>query len=338
MRILALSLLVRCILAVVPCLAPSLAAAKPPPPPFSSCVNLSNALEAPIEGHWGYTIRAEDIKRIAEAGFDAIRVPIRWSAHTEASPPHLIDPALFKRVDEVVAQGLSAGLKVIINVHHFEAFSSEPSRHAPQLAAMWEQISKHYTSAPDDVIFELINEPNDQATAQFMNRINQLLVTVIRETNPKRWIIFGGAQWGSLGGLLESLPPKARRVIASFHYYDPFSFTHQGATFVEPMQPAGKPWGTNAEHRSIANDMKRAAAYGETHGVPVLLGEFGVHITTKLEDRAHWLGHVRAGAEENGIGWCHWGWAAEFRMFDAENDVWIAPIRDALIRPNLEQN
>ena len=42
-------------------------------------VNLGNALEAPSEGSWGLYLKEEYFKDIAEAGFDSVRVPIRWS-------------------------------------------------------------------------------------------------------------------------------------------------------------------------------------------------------------------------------------------------------------------
>ncbi|HPU43798.1 MAG TPA: hypothetical protein PLS98_06260, partial [Dictyoglomaceae bacterium] len=45
-------------------------------------VNMGNALEAPKEGEWGVVIKDEYFKLIKEAGFDHVRIPIKWSAHT----------------------------------------------------------------------------------------------------------------------------------------------------------------------------------------------------------------------------------------------------------------
>jgi hypothetical protein len=50
-------------------------------------VNLGNALEAPKEGEWGVTLREEYFHLIAEAGFDSVRIPIRWSAHAALTEP-----------------------------------------------------------------------------------------------------------------------------------------------------------------------------------------------------------------------------------------------------------
>src|SRR5690349_11190137 len=44
-------------------------------------VNLGNMLEAPNEGDWGLTVQEEYLDRITEAGFDFIRLPVRWNTH-----------------------------------------------------------------------------------------------------------------------------------------------------------------------------------------------------------------------------------------------------------------
>ena len=36
------------------------------------------------------------------AGFDSVRIPIKWSAHAAKTAPYTIDPAFMDRVDHVV--------------------------------------------------------------------------------------------------------------------------------------------------------------------------------------------------------------------------------------------
>ncbi len=43
-------------------------------------VNLGNALDAPQEGEWGLTLRSELFDMIKEAGFDSVRIPVRWES------------------------------------------------------------------------------------------------------------------------------------------------------------------------------------------------------------------------------------------------------------------
>jgi endoglucanase len=44
-------------------------------------INLGNALDAPKEGQWGVMLKEEYFKIIKDAGFNSVRIPIRWSAH-----------------------------------------------------------------------------------------------------------------------------------------------------------------------------------------------------------------------------------------------------------------
>src|SRR5207247_7305573 len=70
-------------------------------------INLGNALEAPKEGEWGVTLKAEYFKRIKNAGFATVRLPVRWSAHAQAAAPYAIDAGFFRRVDWAIDQALA---------------------------------------------------------------------------------------------------------------------------------------------------------------------------------------------------------------------------------------
>src|SRR5262249_25372639 len=54
-------------------------------------INLGNALEAPKEGAWGVTLRPEYFQAIRQAGFATVRLPVKWSAHSQTSAPYTID-------------------------------------------------------------------------------------------------------------------------------------------------------------------------------------------------------------------------------------------------------
>src|SRR5690554_317868 len=119
-------------------------------------VNMGNALEAPVEGHWGMTIQKEFFALIKEAGFDHVRIPIKWSAHTAEQSPYTIDPTFFNRVDEVIDQALEQGLLVIINIHHYDELLQDPSGHEDRFLAIWRQIAQRYQDYPDTLYFELL--------------------------------------------------------------------------------------------------------------------------------------------------------------------------------------
>src|SRR5947207_10288721 len=81
-------------------------------------INFGNALDAPTEGAWGMELKEEYFAAIQSAGFQSVRIPIKWSAHAKADAPYAIDRPFFERVDWAIEQALSRGLAAVINVHH----------------------------------------------------------------------------------------------------------------------------------------------------------------------------------------------------------------------------
>ncbi len=50
-------------------------------------INMGNMLEAPQEGEWGVRLDEAYFKVIADAGFQNVRIPIKWSVRTATTPP-----------------------------------------------------------------------------------------------------------------------------------------------------------------------------------------------------------------------------------------------------------
>ncbi len=170
-------------------------------PPLGRGVNMGNMLEAPNEGEWGLYVEEEYFDRIKEAGFDFIRLPVNWKAHTkylghdDGDTAYYIDPTLFARVDEVVNWALKRNLPIIIDFHNYEELMSEPNLN--QFVFLWEQIAEHYKDYPPQVLFELLNEPHDQLDAALWNIYVVDALKVVRETNPTRDVIIGPANWNA---------------------------------------------------------------------------------------------------------------------------------------------
>ncbi|MCS7087486.1 MAG: cellulase family glycosylhydrolase, partial [Thermoflexales bacterium] len=114
-------------------------------------INVANALEAPREGDWGIVIEDYFFPLIRQAGFDTVRIPIRWSAHALREAPYTIDPAFFERVDWVIEQALNSDLNVVINVHHYEELFENPNAEWDRFLALWDQIATRYKDLPPTV-------------------------------------------------------------------------------------------------------------------------------------------------------------------------------------------
>lgn len=290
--------------------------------PVARCINLGNALEAPTEGDWGYVIERHHLTEIAAKGFDTVRLPARFSAHWDGR----IDPAFLARVDEVIGWARAEGLRVILDLHHFDELMHEPRAHADAFLAIWKELSEHYAGAPADLIFELLNEPSWELTTEKAVVLYERAMPTIRALHPDRWVIIGGGRW-SVGTELPGLPVFDERTVHTFHYYTPFDFTHQQATYMESPPPA-RSWGSRSDRAEAVADLVHGLAHD---AAPVFLGEFGVYRAAPEQDTQDWLAFVRATTEAAGVGWCAWSFGSSFGIYDSENDRWKESRLKALI-------
>lgn len=295
-------------------------------------VNMGNTLEAPREGEWGFKITQEHFQRIRAAGFASVRIPTRWNAHALAESPYTIDPAFFARLDEVIGWALGQDLVVVLNIHHYEEMATEPVAHEERFLALWRQIAGHYQGYPPTLIFELLNEPNEAMTAPLWNEFFPKGVAAIRESNPDRNIIIGGVSWNAYDQLASlELPAGDEHLIATFHYYLPFHFTHQGAEWVgnEAQTWLGATWqATDAEKAAIDQHFALVAAWSAQNNIPVYLGEFGAYSKADMDSRVRWTAYVREQAEAHGFAWAYWEFGAGFGVYDRDARQW----RDELLR------
>lgn len=217
-------------------------------------VNFGNMLEAPNEGEWGLFVEEIFFDKAVEAGFDHIRLPVSWTHHAGTQAPYTIDPEFLDRVEFVVDEALAHGLKVLLNDHHHDVLDSNPSAEWNRFLGIWQQIATRFQNRPDaQLYFEILNEPH----GQFNNHPelwNQLMVdalAVIRQTNPTRKVVVGPVFWNSVRGLATFSPPEDSNLIATVHYYEPFLFTHQGATWIDPVPPIGVDWDSDTFGLSV---------------------------------------------------------------------------------------
>ena len=295
------------------------------------CVNLGNWLEAPNQD-WGVTCDQADIDRIAAIGFETIRIPIRWETRSSSQAPYAIDDSFFALIDSVLDWCEAAGVNAVVNMHHHDAFFEDPSANKAWFLSMWDQIAARYRDRPSSVIFEIMNEPNTQLTAELWNVYLRDALDVIRTTNPNRFVVIGTADWGGLGAMDKLLLPGDPNIIFTFHYYEPRQFTHQGAQWAEGADEwVGTLWeGTALEKLAVKNAMSSAVDWADRNNVPVWMGEFGSFEAADDASRARWSEHVARFAEDAGFGWCYWEYKAGFGVWDRTDESWNTFLTDAL--------
>ncbi len=297
------------------------------------------------ESHFSEYIPESEAALIANMGLTHVRLCIHPNVLMDPSSGAILD----RRADylEAAIQRFHrAGLLVVVDIHNEDR--------ACELDPDWQNAFQTFWSAlaarlagfdPDLTVFEMINEPVFAGREGEWNALNVRLSAAIRKSAPQHTIITTGANWGGIDGLkrLELLPD--RNVVYSFHSYDPFAFTHQGATWssdqVKPLRRIPYPSSPEAvapllpalaEHPSsrqmvehygaqrwnkekLAARFQEGIAWGARHDVPLYCGEFGVIARHPLpEHRANWFRDFGQVLAENKIGWSVWGWDEGFGL------------------------
>lgn len=192
----------------------------------------------------------------------------------------------------------------------------------------------HYADYPENLLFELLNEPHGALTPERWNALLREALAVVRKTNPHRWIVIGPADWNHVRALPTlKLPEEDRRIIVTFHYYEPFRFTHQGAEWVKGSAAwLGTEWrGTEAERQAIEKDLNFAVRWAIAHGRLLFLGEFGSYSKADMASRVRWTAFVAQEAEKRGIPWAYWEFCAGFGIYDPGKGEWRKELLSALL-------
>lgn len=305
---------------------------------------------------------------IAKAGFKTVRIPVCFSAWMELKQPY--NWKNFKGLemaDNFVKWALANNLNVIIDLHHTEFDNSIPeAANAERIVNLWVRIAERYKdSDPEKVFFELRNEPHD-ITAEGWRWQAEQIIKYVREIAPKHTLIVGFHEWNSRQALIDSKPFADQNIIYTFHYYDPFVFTHQGATWSSEGLPDVKnvpfPWTKGAkikvpssakgkwvedlinnyqkdsESSKMFADLKTAKDWSEKHKVPIFLGEFGSFGKfAALEDRCRHAETIYSALGKLKIPNAWWEWDGGFNMFKPETTEIAECMRKAIDSYNTQK-
>ncbi len=306
-----------------------------PPDAFAQVARMGRGVN--ILGYdpiWGDRAQARFQERhfevIRRGGFQTVRINLHGLQHVDGDR---VEPAWLETLDWAVEYALAAGLMVVLDLHNFTDFAKDPVGLSPKFLAFWRQVAPRFRDAPSELIFEILNEPNGLLTPALWNEYLAEALGVIRETNPRRTVIIGPGFWNKIEHLDElELPADDRNIIVAVHYYEPYTFTHQGAPWNEQWADlSGVTWGTAEEKRRIAEDFARARKWSEKHRRPIFLGEFGAYGVGDMDSRARYTAHVARMAEAMGWAWAYWQFDSDFVVYDVERDRWVEPIWKALV-------
>jgi aryl-phospho-beta-D-glucosidase BglC (GH1 family) len=291
---------------------------------------------------------ARDIDLIKSLGFDHVRFPIEPAPLMNDTPdPAILNTTYLGYVDSALDMILAAGLAVVIDIHPSDEFKLRMARDERSIEAFgkfWRAFATHLARRDPELVFlEVLNEPMVEDPYRWYG-IQGKLIASIRAGAPHHTIIAAGHRWSGLYEMLFLEPYADVNIIYNFHYYEPFAFTHQGATWAGPNLPFYKnvPYPSSPETvkllldtiqddparynllrygeenwnaQRIDRELAAAADWAGKHHVYITCNEFGaLRKVVKPADRVAWLQDMRTALEKHRIGWTMWDYGGGFSV------------------------
>jgi len=266
--------------------------------------NLGNQLDAyeedpndkdylmPSETVWGNPrVTLAALKKVRQAGFKTIRIPVTWLGMIGPAPDYKIDAKWMARVTEVVGYAHTAGFEnIIVDTHHDEdhdnghwqnlkdaAGSLALNRQIKEeIKAVWTQIAKNFASCGEWLMFEGFNELNDggwghsdafkanpRLQCDVLNEWLQVFVDAVRASggyNTTRWLgISPYCADPDYVKYLKMPTDPAGKLMLAVHYYKPTDYT------LGKEDSEGNDYLPYSDWGHTANPSLSAGKYNEDH-------------------------------------------------------------------------
>jgi len=313
--------------------------------PFSRGVNFSKWFEVPAAHAIQFTGFVEqDFMDVKSLGADVIRLPVNMHSMTAGAPDYNLDPLLLKFLDIAVDWAVKHELYIIIDNHSFDPVAPTDTDIDKILIKVWSQLAERYKDYGKYVVYEILNEPHGIPDKRW-GEIQGAVIEAIREKDETHAIIVGGTDYNSIGKLFSMPEYTDTNLIYTFHFYDPYLFTHQGASWGEPslVSLAGVPfpyeksrmpqtpdflkktWVENsiryyendADLSNLKKKFDRVVAFSRERNAPVFCGEFGVYmIQSPAKDRVKWYEFTTKELQKRNIAWTSWDYFGGFGIFN----------------------
>lgn len=193
--------------------------------------------------------------------------------------------------------------------------------------SLWKNLASRYSKV-DIIAFELLNEIA-RIDADLWNSLATEAIKELRKIVPDKKIIIGGTLWNSVHTLSQLDVPLDENIVYTFHFYEPFLFTHQGAYWQPIISNISMCYpGDINDYRACSNKIQcfgsgldnadkmgkefmealiiEATEAADKAGVPIYCGEYGIIDKANIDDTLNWYQDINNVFEKLGIGRAAW--------------------------------
>lgn len=178
-----------------------------------------------------------EVDYFVSKGMNTFRIGFKWERMQPVANGEL-DATYVSRLDSIVAYATGKKANVILNPHNFARYYGQTvgSGAVPSsvFADFWRRLAERYKDNPR-VIFNLVNEPHDLPTEQWVHAANAA-IAAIRATGATNMVHVPGNGWteamnwaktwygtSNASALLEIVDPADNTVFEAHQYLDPMS-------------------------------------------------------------------------------------------------------------------
>jgi len=310
--------------------------------PFSKGVNFTKWFESRSFSDIDFNKYTEkDFIDIKTLGLDTVRLPV--SFHNFLTAQKKLESGLLKYLDTVISWADKHKIYLILDNHSFHPVNATEDNIDTILIPVWEELARHFKDSSDYLIYEILNEPHLITDIRW-NEIQNATLSALRKIDKERFVIIGGTNYNSIDGMLKLPILDDKKLIYTFHFYDPHIFTHQGASWNRPsleplsdlpfpvksgyihpvhdtfkgtwVEEALKHYHIDSRLEKLCETLDKAKDFSVKNNVPVFCGEFGVYMMQSPEkDRVYWYSFFCEELAKRNIPWTCWDYFGGFGIF-----------------------
>lgn len=299
-------------------------------------------------------ITENDIRLIASFGFDHVRIPFDeeelWDEYGKIN--HDVLNLFILCVGWCIKHGLKTVIDFhILRSHHFNNANAEGSmtlwqdkKEQDKFIALWDNLSgvfKQFSNA--DLAYELMNEPVAPSNGEW-NTFIKRGIDHVSQLEPHRTLIYGSNEWQMIDNFPDLYVPQGKKLLLSFHTYEPLLFTHYRAYWLPIKDYAGAvqypgmsiPENElsllyNADKKMIEMIAKKNGNYSkeiletlfslalnksESTGYQLYCGEFGCLPSVSRNQRLHYFRDIVSLFKKHNIAYTCWDYKGDFGIVE----------------------
>jgi len=295
-----------------------------------------------LDEMWSNSIKDEWFQIAKDAGFQSIRMPVRWNQTALHEPPYTLQAERVEGVKRHIKIANGLGMPVIINQHHFNELYDNPEKYMAAFYGIWENVAEEFKDFDNDsLVFEILNESRG-ASDKYLAQMTDSAIKIIRKTNPGRTIMIDPGNYGKFELMEAFAGIKDSNIIIDGHYYEPYNYSHQGHN---SKCSNGVLWNPNDQQAllKIVSDLKSYVALAKKTfpgkngtSIPLNIGEFGASSRCDAEgqddeNRSYYIKAIVQVANELGYSWHIWGFTGVgFDIYDKTEEQWYPKILEVL--------